>query len=572
MEQTLITTRHRTNLAKAFISSITVNSNNKVQSNTYLGIGRISAWPNVGLIVDASINFLPENTKTYNDVVSRLSNLKLITAADMKLVIPRIDWTACTAYVAYSNTASLFSYEQSKVKTGTVTSSIGSHTISGSGTLFSSELQTGYLIYLPGDPNSSIPPVYKEVVSITNDASLIVNSAFTSAYTSNSYSVISNTYPNYASSFYVRNSSDQVFKCISNNFGAISTTMPTISIDGNIPTDPNGIKTPDGYVWKYLYTIPGSFKQNFFTTEWMPIYEEERIVKNSVFGEITVYNIINGGSGYNANNPAGSVNIIKISGDGSNANITASVNSTGSIVGVNLINPGSNYTYANVSIQDVLGSYGSGAVIFPNIEPPTIRPIINTGVIQNGQYYGGHGGRIENELGATTVMVSVNLEPTSDGIPTLNADFNTTFKYRQISIIKDPLQINQQTTSYANSSILACYSKITTSTPNFVFNIGDTVFQSPGTTPDITKATFKATVIYWDNLDDIIWVNAVQGTLDRTIQLFLVGGGSGSQVTPVSITSSPYLPYSGDILYVNNRYPIERSTGQTEQINIILQF
>ena len=63
--------------------------------------------------------------------------------------------------------------------------------------------------------------------------------------------------------FYVVNSDNRVYKCISNNSGAKSVNEP-------ISTTTNIFQTPDGYKWKFLYQIAEDDKK-FVTSEYVPV-------------------------------------------------------------------------------------------------------------------------------------------------------------------------------------------------------------------------------------------------------------------------------------------------------------
>lgn len=75
-----------------------------VFGNTYITFGRNLSWPNSDTVptpVDTSNTFF----NYYND----LSALKKITASDINLVIPRVDWTANTVYIEYGQDVELYS-------------------------------------------------------------------------------------------------------------------------------------------------------------------------------------------------------------------------------------------------------------------------------------------------------------------------------------------------------------------------------------------------------------------------------------------------------------------------------
>lgn len=90
--------------------------------------------------------------------------------------------------------------------------------------------------------------------------------------------------------FYVLTSDFNVYKCLFNNNNQASAVQPT----GN-STEP--IETTDGYVWKFMYSIPLSLRNKFLTTSHMPVVTA---LSNQFYsnGSINSYNIENKGSKY----------------------------------------------------------------------------------------------------------------------------------------------------------------------------------------------------------------------------------------------------------------------------------
>ena len=67
------------------------------------------------------------------------------------------------------------------------------------------------------------------------------------------------------SPFYVFTDDFNVYKCISNNYGSLSTVKPTGTDTSQM------IKTSDGYVWKYMYSISPADSLKFVTTSHIPV-------------------------------------------------------------------------------------------------------------------------------------------------------------------------------------------------------------------------------------------------------------------------------------------------------------
>jgi hypothetical protein len=90
--------------------------------------------------------------------------------------------------------------------------------------------------------------------------------------------------------FYVLTTEFNVYKCINNNYNSKSTVQPS-------GTSTNTFTTSDGYIWKFMYTIPISLRNRFLSSEYMPVTTalKQQFYSN---GAITSVTIENGGSGY----------------------------------------------------------------------------------------------------------------------------------------------------------------------------------------------------------------------------------------------------------------------------------
>ena len=167
--------------------------------------------------------------------------------------------------------------------------------------------------------------------------------------------------------FYVLTSTFGVYKCIFNNNNAASTVEPS-------GQDITMLTTADGYVWKYLYSIPLSSQNRFLTVDYMPV---QRAVTNAYYskGEISSITIDNAGSGYRGNAEVTlSVSGQFLGGTGNSiANLTPVFNTSGEFINVVIKDPGANYKTATINITD---NNGAGTSLLNNIS--NVR-IFNTG-------------------------------------------------------------------------------------------------------------------------------------------------------------------------------------------------
>jgi len=168
------------------------------------------------------------------------------------------------------------------------------------------------------------------------------------------------------SDFYVVSSSFQVYKCISNNGGGLSTFEPS----GNAL---DVFTTGDKYQWKFMYTIPISLRSRFLTDDFMPVTKS---VLESFYddGQINSVTVDSKGSGYTSEpvvNLVANVHFTTANDGtagvpGSNTpNLKPVINeSTGAIEDVLITFAGSNVAGGNVIVND---SDGTGSNLFPNV-------------------------------------------------------------------------------------------------------------------------------------------------------------------------------------------------------------
>lgn len=210
------------------------------------------------------------------------------------------------------------------------------------------------------------------------------------------------------SPFYVMNSVGNVYKCISNNYGAVSTDEPTgQSTDLTL--------TADGYIWKFMYDLTTAVSNKFLTDEWLPVPEDvnKSTAQNSVEGAA-----IDGGIEFirvdvQGNDYSG-IPTIEIIGDGTGCEATAIINS-GQITAITVTNPGSGYTFAEINIYSV---NGSGCEAQAMISPP-----------------GGHGSNAVFELGAFFLAVGFEFQGDSNGYPAVST-------FRNNGLIRNPLKLD----------------------------------------------------------------------------------------------------------------------------------
>jgi len=514
-------------------------------ANVYVFLGRSLPWANTSnsaVLDDVTITTPYDTTEYKNNVFKEGQILKRITSNDIQPVIPRVDWAANTVYVAYNQTANLYlKVLATQVTGGNVNVKSGqANTVNANGINFTTStpaISAGDIIRIGEET--------KEVIS-ANATALVVNSVFTSTYTSaNIFEVVTST-TQYSNKFYVRNSKDQVFKCLFNNSDVASNTEPQISIGGELPENPY-IETVDGYKWKYMYSIPTGLKNKFFTDKYMPVLRDTIVFDNAVDGRIDIIKIEDGGSGYYAGSSVNNYAIVSVTGDGTLANVTVDVVS-GVITDINILSGGNNYTTATITLDDPLQQ--------------TIGNTANLQAIISPQY--GHGFDPQRELGGSNLMVSVDFIGDVEGNLPVEDDGSDTF--RQICIVKD---VQTSNGSFATAAYYPMYTEIYTSNPPVDFGHNETVFVGSS----FASATFTAKVVHFDNNTNILYVNNITGNIDNIENETIYQKDAPSVFAKVFNVVEPDINIlSGEILYIENQAKITRNSNQTETTKLVVEF
>ena len=404
----------------------------------------------------------------------------------------------------------------------------------------------------------------------------------------------------YSSNYFVLNSDFRVYICLKNGTspeqpdGKPSLDEPTFT-----DLEPKAAGTSgDGYIWKYLYTIKPSELVKFDSTEYMPVpadwatgSDNAPVRDNAVDGGIKCVVIQNRGVGLGTANRT--YTRVPIKGDGSGAECTVVINADQNVGSVDITNQGSGYTFGTV---DIVAGGLPRPDSYPQLDviiPPT----------------GGHGADIYKELGATNALVYSRIENDSE-----NPDFITGNQIARIGILENPkafgsssiLTLDKASAAYAmrltgtgySSATFTPDSIITQTTGTGVTAIGKVISYDQITGvlkywQDRTMAGFTTvgaattTPIYGFNADRFTADVSDGGSVNITGGSISLGINTSFDGLSTSINNKTYYlgqtftsglsnpevkKYSGNMLYIDHRPAITRSSNQKEDIKVILQF
>lgn len=382
------------------------------------------------------------------------------------------------------------------------------------------------------------------------------------------------------SSFYFITSDYRVYKVLDNNGGsAYSGSEPT-----STSTSPFAL---GGYVLKYMYALTASEAAKYLTTDYMPVSDDSTVTTAATDGKIESLSITAGsgytdgtyyaavyGDGTSAGTSSGAIVRITVSsGSIASFGLTAGSDTTihdgGAAYTYGTVNLGSSYTFSDAALSSSssMGS-GTGGAVGVIISPKN-----------------GHGHSAINELGGHYVMTATTLtQDEGDDVSTAN-------DFREVGLVVDPTTYGTSTVASASTARMTFAVKFSSSSGTF--DADEKISNSSGA---IGK------VVEWDSTNSILYYHQERfgdyGTNSTTgaYTAFsgtgtITGGTSGATGTPsssstetvtlannntIAFTSgyaNPELqPDSGDIIYIENRKPIQRASDQTEDIKLIIEF
>tara|TARA_Y100000593_G_scaffold20799_1_gene41874 strand:- start:1731 stop:3284 length:1554 start_codon:yes stop_codon:yes gene_type:complete len=405
----------------------------------------------------------------------------------------------------------------------------------------------------------------------------------------------------YAATYFVLNSDFRVYECLQNGTNPDNPNgRPSLDEPTFTDLEPRSAGTSgDGYIWKYLYTIKPSDIIKFESTDFIPVpadwetnSDDAAVRDNAVDGSIKIVTISNAGVGIGTADAV--YTKVPIKGNGSGAECTVTINSSSQVSDVTVSSQGSGYTYGSVDL--VAGGVPTG----------TTRPVLDVIIPPSG----GHGKDIYRELGAYNVLLYSRIENDNE-----NPDFVTGNQIARVGLVENPqafdstalLSVDKATAAGALRLAGAGYSSATFTADAYFTQTIATGTTAAGRVINYDQTT--GVLKYWQDKSlagfNTVGAAVTEPTYGFKLNAFTSTPETGGSLTIVPSTGSNlaidtsftgvstvinsrtyYLgqeftngignpeakKYSGNIIYVDNRPSITRSSTQKEDIKIILQF
>ena len=586
MAKQLITDYFRLHTAKQLRESLTEPANTVY----YVFVGRHTAYANGDSNVPDPVNSVQE---IYVDAYQNMIFGKRIGSDDIKIMVPRHDWSTNTVYGSYTSNADL-----SNTNFYALTNAASS-----------------YHVFKVLDNNGGVPSTSEPQFSDTSadDEYYSTSDGYVWKYM---YSISKSDYDKFATADFIPviPNSNVVANAVSGAIDVIKIASGGSNYDTFLSN--TFISTNlriGGDTKKYGLAADASANNDFYNNSYLYVKsgtglgQIRKVVNYSVIGTDkivtldTAFDVAPDTTSSYEITP--SVNVV---GDGSGARARALVNTIAgnSIYRVEIINRGSDYSFATATVEGNTGGVSNSAVLSVVVGPK-----------------GGHGADPEYELGGRYIGCSVSFA-NSEGntIPSTN-------DYRTIGILKDPLFANVE---FTVSSVVGVYTDDetvtqadTNATGVVTFFSGNTLRltdvsgqfvagkiitgSSSGATANVASyeindkvkdfSTFdqrwkyagsvssgslvqdekvyqvdvsQANAVFHSSDSNYIYLTDMRGVINAGNTIIGVSSGA---IANVDASLPPDIVVgSGEVLYIENTDPISRSNNQTEVVKIIMKF
>lgn len=548
-----------------------VNSSNfkedVANSAVYVGIGKGDVWSNTTSdTTDLATAPTPgDHLDEFGIARSNLQGVKKVSSANLSHVTNRHTWDGSTSYVAWDSKDSNIFDKKFYVVTNEF--KVYKCIVAGAGASTQQPTQT---LTQPQAESDGYTWKFMYTISVTDAEKFLTNAYMPVKYIPmGGEGQVAVQSASGASTIILKEISDDIAVGMSvtgTNIGGQSGTKAKVSaINGSqITVDVVNTGTvAANSILTFDYAADGDAEANLSEADYSQYLNQkasrddslaagiERMVLESVDSSGNRTDAASSGSGYT------SAPTVTITGDGSGATATATV-AGGAVTGITITAKGTNYTKARVTFS---GGGGSGAAARAIIAPN-----------YRGVGKSGHGTDPRAELGGFFMGLNVKLDG-ADG----SGDLGVGNDFRQIMLLKNPLNGNTASGSgqIASADTLKALDKLDFSS---TFSSGSSV--NDFTVDEVITGQTSGAVAFVTEIDSsngfvFFHQNQKTGFVSFANGEQVLGGTSGTNGTLESsnaVILSELDRESGEILFLENRLPINRTASQIEDIKIILEF
>jgi len=502
-------------------------------SSVYVGIGKSDVWSLTTSDTTDTTPFTPADTlDQLGEARANLIGLKKIVGTEISHVIPRNTWTSGNSYYAWdSDDASIFDKAfyiiTSEFKVyKCIKAGGGASSIQPTQTLTDPTAESdGYIwkyMYTTGvqDAENFLTNSYMPVktISLAAEAILAVSSS------SSTTAILTETV-------------DEITIGMTVSGTNVSGTPVVQTINGSVLTLSTAQTLTAADILTFAWASDANAEAQLSEADYAQYLNQKASRDSSTAAGIERIEVTAGGTGYT------SAPTVTITGDGSGATATATV-SAGAVTAVTVTGKGTNYRVVDITFS---GGGGSDAAARGVLAPKA-----------------GHGTDPIAELGGFFISLNTKLDGNDGGDLTVGNDF------RQILLLDEPRDYNATPLAgnIATANTLKATSYLQSSTAVTAFTVDELIVgQTSGA---------QAYVVELNGDDSRIRYHQNSKTGYTAFQNSEVVTGQTSNTSATLTSSANGAPevdrLSGDILFLENRDPISRTTTQIEDIKVIIEF
>jgi len=356
-----------------------------------------------------------------------------------------------------------------------------------------------------------------------------------------------------------------LYLCLSNNSNGASSVSPAsaAAADGDV-----GANSGDSYIWTRIGVIPTASDFVDSTT----FFEIPANLSSGIdtIGLLYGFKVVNGGAGYSTTNGAKAAKLRYTQLDGTTATAVVKINVVdGVITSVGNSTDGSALTLANFTTLGTGASNGirKASVMFDSEPTSTTRADIQP-IFAPAAGFGADNLDVFPPFYVGIATDFVGADPIGTGNVT---ETLVDTKFRQCSILKNigmtaddsphnfsvvnSLQRLNLSASISFTSDSGWYFIVNTSLErawiDFIDTTNNKIFFHQNSSADVTQDAIPSS---------------------GTVKVYNTGDVLQATIAYGSITAPEHNAFSGNVIMVDNRVPILRSSVQTEKVRIILQF
>lgn len=518
-----------------------LNANNfkedVTDSSVYVAIGKSDVWSlTTSDTTDGTPTTPQDQLDQLGETRQNLMGMKKVTGSDLSNVIPRYTWTSGNSYYAWdSDDASIFDKAFYIV---TSEFKVYKCIKAGGG---ASSVQPTQTLTAPTAESDGYTWKYMYTIGVADSTKFLTNSYMPVKTISLSAEGVVAATTSSSTTVTLTASNLDILVGMTVSGSNISGT-PTVSArSGNVLTLSTSQTLTSADILTFVFANDAAAEANLTEADFAQYLNQKASRDSSTAAGIERIEVTAGGTGYT------STPTVTITGDGSGATATATV--AGNVVtSITVTGKGTNYSVADITIS---GGGGSDATARAVLAPQQ-----------------GHGVDPVSELGGFFTSLNVQLDG-ADG----NGDITVGNDFRQISLIKNPRLYN------ATPLAGAIASADTLKATNYLdFDSGVTVTdysvdellvgQTSGAQAYVVEIDSSNGYIHYHQNDKTGYADFTDGE-DITGQ---TSNTTGALESSNAVGNPEVDRMSGDILFLENRDPISRTTTQIEDIKVILEF